>query len=49
MSAELTLQIKTLPNSPGVYQYFDKNDVIIYVGKSKEFKETRCLLLYQEP
>ncbi|MDT7832727.1 excinuclease ABC subunit UvrC [Flavobacteriaceae bacterium S356] len=39
MSAELTLQIKTLPNSPGVYQYFDKNDVIIYVGKAKNLKK----------
>lgn len=39
MSAELSLQIKTLPNSPGVYQYFDKDDVIIYVGKAKNLKK----------
>lgn len=39
MSSELTLQIKTLPDSPGVYQYFDKNDVIIYVGKAKSLKK----------
>ncbi len=39
MSEELTLQIKTLPDSPGVYQYFDKNDVIIYVGKAKNLKK----------
>ena len=24
-SAALTLQIQTLPEEPGVYQYFDKN------------------------
>ena len=39
MSANLELQLKTLPNSPGVYQYFDKEDVIIYVGKAKNLKK----------
>lgn len=39
MSPDLELQIKTLPNSPGVYQYFDKNDTIIYVGKAKNLKK----------
>ena len=32
------LQIKTLPPDPGVYQYFDKNDTVIYVGKAKNLK-----------
>ncbi|WP_299015617.1 excinuclease ABC subunit UvrC [uncultured Polaribacter sp.] len=39
MSASLELQLQTLPNTPGVYQYFDKNDVIIYVGKAKNLKK----------
>ncbi|MFY0602526.1 MAG: excinuclease ABC subunit UvrC [Flavobacteriaceae bacterium] len=39
MSSELQLQIQTLPNSPGVYQYFDKDDTIIYVGKAKNLKK----------
>lgn len=39
MSTSLELQIKTLPNAPGVYQYFDKEDVIIYVGKAKNLKK----------
>lgn len=36
---ELEIQIKTLPNQPGVYQYFDKEGVIIYVGKAKNLKK----------
>ena len=39
MPTDLELQVKTLPNSAGVYQYFDKNDTIIYVGKAKNLKK----------
>lgn len=39
MPASLELQIKTLPNQPGVYQFFDKEEVIIYVGKAKKLKK----------
>jgi len=39
MSTPLEIQVKTLPNEPGVYQYFDKEDVIIYVGKAKNLKK----------
>lgn len=39
MPAALEIQVKTLPDSPGVYQYFDKEDVIIYVGKAKNLKK----------
>ena len=39
MLSPLNLQVQTLPDSPGVYQYFDKNDVIIYIGKAKNLKK----------
>ncbi|MFD1016806.1 excinuclease ABC subunit UvrC [Winogradskyella rapida] len=35
----LDIQIKTLPHQPGVYQYFDKDDRLIYVGKAKDIKK----------
>ena len=34
----ITIQFKTLPSDPGVYQYFDKNNKVIYVGKAKNLK-----------
>lgn len=37
-SSALTIQIQTLPQEPGVYQYFDKNDLIIYIGKAINLK-----------
>ncbi|MCD8411255.1 excinuclease ABC subunit UvrC [Tenacibaculum finnmarkense] len=39
MPTSLELQLKTLPTSPGVYQYFDNDEVIIYVGKAKNLKK----------
>ena len=31
--------LKSLPEKPGVYQYFDENGSIIYVGKAKNLKK----------
>lgn len=35
----LKIQISTLPNSPGVYQFYDTADKILYVGKAKNLKK----------
>jgi excinuclease ABC subunit C len=35
----LELQIQTLPDGPGVYQYYDKEGKILYVGKAKNLKK----------
>ncbi|MFN5846588.1 MAG: excinuclease ABC subunit UvrC [Flavobacteriia bacterium] len=36
---DLQLKLKTLPEKPGVYQYFDASGTIIYVGKAKNLKK----------
>lgn len=37
--ASVKLQITTLPNDPGVYQYYDKDGMLLYVGKAKNLKK----------
>lgn len=31
-------ELKKIPHKPGVYQYFDKNDELIYIGKAKDLR-----------
>lgn len=39
MSFSSATFLKTLPNKPGVYQMFDKDGKILYVGKAKNLKK----------
>ncbi len=35
----INVLLTTLPSSPGVYQFYDSNDKILYVGKAKDLKK----------
>jgi len=35
----IEIQLRSLPTGPGVYQFYDTNDVILYVGKAKNLKK----------
>ncbi|MGI9549602.1 MAG: excinuclease ABC subunit UvrC [Aurantibacter sp.] len=35
----LKIQLTALPEAPGVYQFYNKDDTILYVGKAKDLKK----------
>ncbi|UII77915.1 excinuclease ABC subunit UvrC [Flagellimonas sp. HMM57] len=37
--SSIHIQISVLPNNPGVYQFYDSDDKILYVGKAKNLKK----------
>ncbi len=39
LEVSIELQLNTLPQSPGVYQFYDKDAKILYVGKAKNLKK----------
>ena len=38
--------INTIPKKPGVYHFYDENDNIIYIGKSKRSKKKGFIILF---
>jgi excinuclease ABC subunit C len=47
--AELEPILRSLPSKPGIYQYFDETDTIIYVGKAKNLKKRVLQYFQKEP
>lgn len=39
VSESISAIVRSLPNKPGVYRYYDKNGKIIYIGKAKNLKK----------
>ena len=39
MSTHLESVISALPDSPGVYQFYDKDNKLLYIGKAKSLRK----------
>ena len=41
--------LKTIPHNPGVYQYYDENGKIIYIGKAKDLRKRVMSYFSKQP
>src|SRR4051812_7456682 len=39
MADDLKERVSSLPDSPGIYKFYDREDILIYVGKAKSLKK----------
>ena len=39
----ISIQLETLPENPGVYQFYNEKSEILYIGKAKNLKK---IILY---
>ena len=41
----ISIQLETLPEKPGVYQFYNEKSEILYIGKAKNLKKESELIL----
>ena len=39
ISSSIKIELSTMPTQPGVYQFLNKENKIIYIGKAKNLKK----------
>ena len=39
MTAALKEKVASMPDTPGIYRFYDKDNILIYVGKAKSLKK----------
>ena len=44
----IKIQLATIPEIPGVYQFYDSAEKVIYVGKAKNLKKELSLILQKD-
>ena len=45
INPSIKIELSTMPSQPGVYQFLNKENKIIYIGKAKNLKKELLLIL----
>lgn len=48
INPSLKIELSTMPAKPGVYQFLNKDNAIIYIGKAKNLKKESHLILEKQ-